>query len=204
MDRAPPRDHRAEVTETVIRLMEEGAAPWQRPWTSEDGLQFPVNSTTGRACRGGNVLSLLIASMKHGYTDPRFCTFKQALEKDWHVRKSEHGHRIEFWEVKPGRAGPEDGDDEHRSRLIHRTHTVFDAQQIDGIPAIVTEPRKPFEIIEDRRKARLERKVPAGNQRCGRWHRALSRRRSSEPPPFGDRAPTTRRDAVIYRGHSSQ
>jgi hypothetical protein len=63
--------------------------------------------------------------MKHGYTDPRFCTFKQALEKDWHVKKGEHGHPVEFWEVKPGRAGPEDGDDEHRSRLIHRTHTVL-------------------------------------------------------------------------------
>jgi antirestriction protein ArdC len=90
MGRAPPRDHRAEVTDTAIRLMEDGAAPWQRPWTSEDHLQFPVNPTTGRAYRVGNVLGLLIASMKHGCTDPRFCTFKQALDRDWHVRKGEH------------------------------------------------------------------------------------------------------------------
>jgi antirestriction protein ArdC len=110
---------------------------------------MPTNATTGKAYRGGNVLNLMIEGMNRGYDDPRWCTYKQATEKGWQVRKGEKGSGIEFWEVKPGRAGPDDEDAENpRSRLIHRTYAVFNAQQIDGIPPLQLKPRRPFEIIE--------------------------------------------------------
>jgi antirestriction protein ArdC len=32
--------------------------------------------------------------------------------------------------------------------MIHRVYTVFNAQQIEGIPPMIIEARKPFEIIE--------------------------------------------------------
>ncbi len=147
-DRGPPHDHRREVTDRVIKLLEDGTAPWLKPW-KDAPLHLPVNPTTGKNYRGGNVFGLLIDSMERGYIDPRFCTYRQAAEKGWQVRKGEKGMRIEFWEVKPGRAGPDDGDDDKpHSRLIHRTYTVFNGQQIDGIPPFAIEPRKPFEIIE--------------------------------------------------------
>ena len=31
-DKPPPRDYRAEVTADIIRMLEEGTAPWQKPW----------------------------------------------------------------------------------------------------------------------------------------------------------------------------
>jgi antirestriction protein ArdC len=31
-DKPPPRDYRKEVTDDIIKLLEEGTAPWQRPW----------------------------------------------------------------------------------------------------------------------------------------------------------------------------
>jgi putative DNA primase/helicase len=39
-------------------------------------------------------------------------------------------------------------DDEKRSRLIHPVYSVFNAQQIEGIPPIEVKERKPFEVIE--------------------------------------------------------
>jgi antirestriction protein ArdC len=142
----PPRDHRQEVTNEVVRLLEAGTSPWQQPWTAD--LSMPMNPTTGKAYRGGNVISLMIASMVRGYSDPRFMTFLQAEQKGWHVRKGEKGTRIEFWEPKPGNHDEGADDDEKRSRLIHRVYSVFNAQQIEGIPPIEVKERKPFEVIE--------------------------------------------------------
>ena len=146
-EKPPPRDHRQEMTNQIISLLESGTAPWQQPWQGGD-TGMPMNPTTGKEYRGGNVLGLMISSMVRGYTDPRWMTFKQALDNGWRVRKGEKGSRIEYWESKPGNKAEDAPDDEKHSRLIHRVYTVFNAQQIEGIPTLHVEPRKPFEIIE--------------------------------------------------------
>jgi antirestriction protein ArdC len=146
-DRPPPRDYRAEVTADIVRMLEAGTAPWQKPWDAGELGGTPYNPTTNKPYRGGNVLGLMIASMARGYTDPRFCTYKQAVDNGWQVRKGEKGTGIEFWDVKPGDKDAE-SDDEKHSRMIHRVYTVFNAQQIDGIPPLIVQPRKPFEAIE--------------------------------------------------------
>lgn len=142
----PPPDFRQELTDSIVKLLESGTAPWQQPWKAD--LSMPMNPTTGKPYRGGNVIALMVASMVKGYGDSRWMTFRQAEEKGWHVRKGEKGSKIEFWEAKPGDKAPDANDDDKRSRLIHRTYTVFNAQQIEGIPPIIIEPRKPFEVIE--------------------------------------------------------
>jgi antirestriction protein ArdC len=141
----PPRDFRKEVTDDIIRMLEEGTSPWQRPWEAGEMGRTPYNAVTNKPYRGGNVLSLMISSLRHGYTDPRFCTYKQAQEHGWQVRKGEKATPIEFWDVKPG---SKDDDDDRHVRMVHRTYSVFNAQQIEGIPPLVIEPWKPFEIIE--------------------------------------------------------
>jgi antirestriction protein ArdC len=146
-EKPPPRDHRQEMTNQVISLPESGTAPWQQPWEGGDG-GLPYNPTTNKPYRGGNVLGLMITSMVRGYTDPRFCTFKQALDNGWCVRKCEKGSKIEYWEPKLGSKDEGADEDEKRSRLIHRVYTVFNAQQIEGIPPLHIVPRKPFEIID--------------------------------------------------------
>ena len=145
-DKPPPRDYRQELTDELVKLLESGTAPWQKPWKAD--LSMPMNPTTGKLYRGGNVLSLMIASMAKGYGDSRWMTYKQAAEKEWQVRKGEKGTQIEFWEARPGDKSAEADDEERKGRLIHRVYTVFNAQQIDGIPTIAIEPRKPFEVIE--------------------------------------------------------
>jgi len=149
-DKPPPRDYRQEVTDDIIRLLEEGTAPWQKPWESGQAGRMLYNPTTNKPYRGGNVLALMIGGMRKGYCDPRWMTYKQASDNGWQVRKGEKATRIEFWETAGGSKnkhaeGEEDG---KRPRLIHRVYSVFNAQQIDGIPPLHLEPRKSFEVIE--------------------------------------------------------
>lgn len=148
----PKRDHRQEVTDSIISLLEQGVAPWQKPW---EAIGIPMNPTTDKAYRGGNAVHLMATDLQRGYDDPRWMTYKQASENDWQVKKGEKGTRIEFWEVKNAsdektEAGPKfmDGEEKSERRFIHKIYTVFNAQQIEGIPPHVPKERTPFEAIE--------------------------------------------------------
>src|SRR5438477_13154014 len=95
------RDFRQEVTDNIVRLLEQGAAPWQKPWNpAESSLALPMNPTTEKAYRGGNAIHLMATGLQRGYDDPRWTTYKQAADRGWQVRKGEKGTQIEFWEVK--------------------------------------------------------------------------------------------------------
>jgi antirestriction protein ArdC len=47
------RDHRQEVTDLIVKMLEEGVASWQKPWEPSG---VPMNPTTGREYRGGNAV----------------------------------------------------------------------------------------------------------------------------------------------------
>ena len=149
-NRTENRDHRREVTDSIIKMLEDGVAPWQKPW---EGAAMPFNPTTERAYRGGNAVHLLATGIGREYADPRWMTYKQAADQGWQVRKGEKGTHIEFWEVK-GRSnekdsaldqsGAESPADENARRLIHRIYTVFNGKQIDGIPEYQPKNRTPL------------------------------------------------------------
>ncbi len=147
------RDHRQEVTDSIVKMLEDGVAPWQKPWESAG---MPFNPTTDKAYRGGNAVHLMATGLSRGYEDPRWMTYKQAAENGWQVRKGEKGTHIEFWEVKakseekngePDRNGSDEAAKENQRRLIHRVYTVFNAKQIDGVPAFEREQRSAFEAV---------------------------------------------------------
>jgi len=153
-NRTEKRDHRREVTDSIIKMLEDGVAPWQKPW---EGAAMPFNPTTERAYRGGNAVHLLATGIGREYADPRWMTYKQAADQGWQVRKGEKGTHIEFWEVKgrsnekdvaPDQSGGEPPADENARRLIHRIYTVFNAKQIDGIPEYQPKNRTPFEAVQ--------------------------------------------------------
>ncbi len=156
------RDFRKEVTDNIVRLLEKGVAPWQKPWEPGQGaVGMPRNPTTDKAYRGGNAIHLLATGLQRGYADPRWMTYKQASEQGWQVRKGEKGTQIEFWDVKnsethslrPSRPTGSDGtagnnqEDRDRPRLIHRIYTVFNANQIDGAPPYAPKEKPAFEAV---------------------------------------------------------
>ena len=84
----PKRDFRHEVTDNIIRMLEQGTAPWQKPWEAGK-LEMPNNPTTEKPYRGGNAIHLMSVATMRGYEDPRWLTYKQAAEQGWQVRKGE-------------------------------------------------------------------------------------------------------------------
>ena len=158
------RDFRREVTDRIINMLEQGVAPWQKPWNAADAsLSMPTNPTTGKAYRGGNAIHLMSTGLLRGYGDPRWMTYRQAVGLGSQVRKGEKGTQIEFWDVKAAsgtrsesvHAGEGDGhqltdrpDDGRGNRLIHRVYAVFNVKQIEGIPEWTPNERSVFEVVE--------------------------------------------------------
>src|SRR5437867_1259301 len=91
------QDFRQKVTNEVIRLIEAGTAPWIKPWSVGE-IAAAFNPTTNNPYRGGNIIALMVASIRKGYTDPRWMTYRQAAERGWQVRKGEKSSRIEFFQ----------------------------------------------------------------------------------------------------------
>ncbi len=150
--RTSKRDHRQEVTDSIIAMLEKGVAPWQKPW---EGAAMPFNPTTEKSYRGGNAVHLLATSISRGYEDPRWMTYKQAAQQGWQVRKGERGTHIEYWEVRDQSARTssepeqtEAGKDKSDRRLIHRVFTVFNAKQIDGVPKYERPEKSAFGAIQ--------------------------------------------------------
>ena len=133
------------VTDRIVAMIEAGAAPWRKPWTTPrlPGVPaLPVNAVTGQSYHGINVLMLLPLSML--FSDPRWCSYRQAETRGWQVRHGERGTPICFYkllEILPEdredlRGILDDGDEGMRTIPLLRRSTVFHASQIEGIPTL--------------------------------------------------------------------
>lgn len=138
---APPAsvtDLYARVTEQVIQSLEKGVPPWICPWarSGTSGIFLPVNALTGRAYRGINVLLLNARQAECGFSTHRWLTFNQAKSLGGHVRKGATGSLVVFfkmWEAEGAAAGVPTPDDRRVIPLL-RAFTVFNAEQVDGLP----------------------------------------------------------------------
>jgi antirestriction protein ArdC len=131
------RDHYQEVTDKIIAALESGTKPWRQPWKS-GSPGMPISVTSGRPYHGINVLLLAMTSFALG-GDPRFCSYKQASDRGWQVRKSECGTTIFFFKrmLVDDRDAPPDAEDRTKAIPMLRAYTVFNGSQIEGIPSYV-------------------------------------------------------------------
>lgn len=147
------KDPRLELADRLIEQIEAGTASWQRPWEAGEVLA-PVNAVTGKAYSGVNYQNLAMFSPDP--SDPRWCTYKQAKEQGWQVRKGAHGLPIEKWsryahklteeEMAKLRAQGAQDIEPVEERLGVRYYTVFHASQIDGIPPLERAPHPQAEM----------------------------------------------------------
>ena len=119
------------VTDRILESLEAGVAPWVKPWKSAPGNGLPFNASSGKAYRGINV-ALLYAPQ---YASSGWMTFNQAKTLGGHVRKGERGSKIVFF--KPFVVRDKNSTDEEATRTIPllREFTVFNVEQIEGLPA---------------------------------------------------------------------
>lgn len=136
------------VTDRIIFLLEKGVIPWRKPWHSK--RQHPRSLTTGQKYRGINVILLGC----HGWPNPYWITYRQALELGGHVRKGEHASPIVFWKRlgEDATKNPSDpvGDDvastvivPKRVHFLLRYYNVFNVDQCEGLPA----DKAPLQIL---------------------------------------------------------
>lgn len=139
------KDYRQDVTNAIIEAL-ESPKKWNKTW---DSLAYaPYNMESGKKYKGGNHLHLIFTSVNKGYTDPRWCTYNQAQKLGYQVRKGEKSTRVEFWQfIKEDK---KNNKGEILTRPIHRTYAIFNAQQMDNVPALVMETREisPIESAE--------------------------------------------------------
>jgi putative DNA primase/helicase len=135
-----------QVADRLIEQLQQGTAPWQKPWEpGEPGTFMPHNPATGKRYKGINAIRLLA----QGRTDPRWMTYKQAAGAGAQVRTGEKGTAIQYWKftaeqtkvdqdgqpVLDSRGQPVKEDVRpERPRVFFAT--VFNAQQIDGLPPL--------------------------------------------------------------------
>jgi antirestriction protein ArdC len=127
----------ATVTARIIDALEAGTAPWHCPWRRDGADARPANATTGRPYRGINVLLLNLQMMANGYASSRWLTYQQARAVDANVRKGEAGTQIVFFkmhEVDKGGYPDAANDPERRLVPLLRSFTVFNVDQVEGLP----------------------------------------------------------------------
>ncbi len=132
---SPRRDLYREITDRIIKAMEENKAPWQRPWTELAELGMPQNGLSGRNYNGVNSVLLFLTAQEHGYDDSRWMTFKQANERGYKIRKGEKSSSIYFY--KPLTIEEKDkktGENIKKEIPYLCEYHVFNAAQIDGLP----------------------------------------------------------------------
>ncbi len=158
-------DFRTQVAEELIRHIEAGTAPWQKPWKPNFIRSAPFNPASGASYRGINAWWLDL----QGRGDPRWMTYRQAAAAGAQVRKGEKGTLVEYWkwsdrvpmvdaDGQPVLNG--DGQQRHqdvrlaRPKVFHAV--VFNAGQIDGLEPYQA-PAPTFDPVE-----RAEQVLAAG------------------------------------------
>lgn len=120
-----------EVTAAIVARLEAGTPPWSPEWTG-GGFKMP-HRVTGEMYRRINVVLLWMSAMERGLTGKTWMTFKQAIELGGAVRKGEKATRIVFFKTLEIDG---DGDSEDPRKIpMLRTYSVFNTDQIDGLPA---------------------------------------------------------------------
>jgi antirestriction protein ArdC len=125
------------ITDKIIAELEKGVRPWQQPWNANhmDGRIVRPLRANGIPYRGINVLMLWSEALDKGFTAPVWMTFKQALELNAHVRKGEKGSLVVYAsKITRSETDADTGQDSERDIPFLKSYTVFNAQQIEGLP----------------------------------------------------------------------
>jgi antirestriction protein ArdC len=157
------------VTAQISSLLERGVRPWIKPWddiASPDALVLPLRSC-GTPYRGMNIIALWAAALESSFRSRHWFTFKQALAMKACVRKGERGSFVVYYtevgdksegagkpSLVPGATGTV-REEAGETRRILRGYTVFNAEQIEGLPEAfyaapetLAVPRTPITISE--------------------------------------------------------
>ncbi len=135
----------SRVTNAIIAELENGVRPWTKPWSAEHlagRISRPLRST-GEPYSGINVILLWAEATARGFTAPIWTTFRQALALGGHVRKGEHGSTVVYANRITRTESGDNGQDVERQIPFLKAYTVFNVDQVEGLPPTSTRSRSP-------------------------------------------------------------
>ena len=126
-----------------------GTRPWNAAHAAGNIIR-PLRAS-GQPYRGINVLLLWSAAVDKGYNAPIWLTYRQAASLGAQVRKGEHGSIVVYADKITKSETNDAGEASAWEIPFMKAYTVFNVEQIDGLPAHFTatvESPKPVERIE--------------------------------------------------------
>ncbi|MEL4287117.1 zincin-like metallopeptidase domain-containing protein [Shewanella xiamenensis] len=151
--KTPKKPFHEVVAERLIEQLKQGTAPWQKPWVpGQDNHSLPYNPSTGKRYRGINTLNL----MSQGFSDPRWMTYDQANSVNAQVIKGAKSTPVQYWKFNEEQKLLDDNgkpilDSQGKAKTVivplERPRvffaSVFNAEQIEGLPPIEIKPKTP-------------------------------------------------------------
>jgi antirestriction protein ArdC len=126
-----------KITDRIVSELEQGVRPWLKPWNAEHAAGRITRPLRGNGIpyRGINILMLWSAAMEKGFAAPIWMTFKQALEFNAHVRKGEQGSLVVYADkIIRAETDADTGEESERAIPFMKGYSVFNVEQIDGLP----------------------------------------------------------------------
>ena len=123
---------RAATVDAVLQAMNEKGLRWIQDWQAG---ALAHNAVSGCAYHGINRFHLTFAARVRGYDDPRWCTYRQAAQKGWHVKKGAKSYGVEKWKSYSFTVKDDDDNDTTRTGItLVGYYNVFNLCEIDGAP----------------------------------------------------------------------
>ncbi len=151
---APRTDLYTRVTNEIIAALEAGVRPWTQPWDAAHAAG-PVSRPlrfNAVPYRGINVVLLWMAALRRQFGCPLWMTYRQASELGGQVRRGEKGSLVVYADTFTRRDTGDDCQQQEVEVPFLKSYTVFNAEQIDGLPAHyyarVERPMHPVERVE--------------------------------------------------------
>ena len=127
----------SRVTDKIVNDLERGVRPWLKPWNAEHAagrITRPLRAN-GQAYKGINVLMLWCEASEKGYACPIWMTYRQAQELKGQVRKGERGSLVVYADRIKRTETDDNGEELEREIPFLKGYTVFNCEQIEGLPA---------------------------------------------------------------------
>lgn len=110
------------VTDRIIKQLEKGVIPWEKPWTGTRDAAFNRVSK-----KSYSLLNQML--LKH---QGEYATFKQWSNLGGKVRKNEKAETVVFWKIQSVKE-EKDGIEEIKQIPVLRYYHVFHISQIDDV-----------------------------------------------------------------------
>lgn len=205
------RDYHQELTDKLVAKMESAQnLKWEKPWFTLPPMA-PYNVETGTRYSGCNLMSTALS----GHNDPRWLTFNgmrsygKKNNLDLKVRKGEKGTPIFKAFVKEITEDKNGVELDKPRKLVFMAYagTVFNAEQIEGMPPLEQQKRRDFNPVfagEQLKDSLVERtKLELVESPRGAWYRPTTHT-VGMPKPEHFKSEAIYYDTLLHEfGHST-